>query len=413
MKFRSFLLIILTYHALLILFPPKLYEPDETSYLYSGRNIIEGKYTLSLDELMPQIADAQEKGLAIGPNPLGYTELGDDRFTISKSFLFPVIVGLFDKYSDYRVLNLFFSFILIIFSYSYIRPVSKYWPAFLSLLYLNPACTIMFSRPLMSDFSSMVCIFLSFMSFYLILFRNRYNSCSTGALYIIFFAATLSGVLIRIPNVLLMFILLPFLISEIIKNGIKRHYKLCLTIILCAMAFIAIFFYTNLLFYGQLVWTGYHQTQNIRRIGYPFAFMKIISPENVNLKGILFRNAAMFLRDFIIAYPIFFIFLLIKKTDRKPPYGFLLASTLWIFFIFFQYKVPMNLHFIFILRMFLPILGFISLIVALNIRDRLALSYALIFMSVFSALSYLSFLFFTNTLTNPYFKLIPFIWRAS
>ncbi len=415
MSNKTLIFIIVLCHLAVLAIPPRCYEPDETTYLYSGRNLIRGKWIISLEELAPQIREAQNSGYIIGPNPLGYTHLEGNRYTLSKPFFFPLIAGFFDRYITFRLINLFFSLMLFLFSWIYIRHITKNWPLFLALLYLNPACFIMLSRPLMSDFASMVCIFLSFMSFYLILKRDIYPGIKTMPLYFILFFCTLASPLLRLPNIIILPVILPFAAYEIIKRGFIRHSGLVLAILLAGLAFLSIYISLNIYLYEKPLWSGYHQTQNIKRVSFPFAFMKVIAPGNVNLKGILFRNFSMLMRDMLLAYPVLFMLLLTFRTEHGPPGYFLLISLIWILFIFFQYKVPMNLHFIFILRMFLPAAGFASLLTSLHLhsKNRLAAIYSIIFMAVLSIISYISYLVFSNTVTSAEFRLIPLIWNLS
>lgn len=405
-KHTFIIIFIIFYKLIFIFFPPKPYEPDETSYLFSGRNIIRGNFVINYETLYAQFRMAEQEGFNIGANPLGYTQLRENEYTITKPFMYPLIVGFFDRYLSYRIINLIFGTILLLFTMFFLRPLTDNWSLFLLILYFNPAVLIAYSRPLMSDFSSMVCLLISFTSFYLILYKAN----KSLSLYLIFLLSTFAAPLIRIPNLLLFPVLAFFLIYSIWKRGVYEHREIIvLGFLSMALIFLALFC-VNRKFYDRNLWTGYHQTQNIRRADNPFAFMKVIAPQRVNLKGILARNTVMHLRDILIAYPAILIFLLIPGHKKDNLYYFFLICFLWIFFIFFQYKVPMNLHFIMILRMYLPMSGFISLLTASNLKNRPAMVYCLIFMGILALFSYLSFLLMTGSIEGPMFNLTPTLW---
>lgn len=401
-------LLLLALHLLVLAVPPKPLEPDEAAYLYGGRNLLARSAHLNEPELMRQMAQAREQGFTLGPHPLGYAPLKGTSYTFTKPIGFPLLVAITDRLVSYRLLNTVCSLLLILYLTATLKQHmhTDFWP-FILLLYLNPAVVLMLARPLMSDFVSMAALALLFLSAHCLITRLAAGK-TYGMHGVVYSLAFLLAPFLRLSNLLIMPLLALYLLYRCLRTPIRllRPFIILslLLLILCGLLISLV----NLHMYGHSVWTGYKQLDNPRRSGLPFAFLNILYPNRVNFSGIMVRNAVMFLRYLLPAYPVLLILCLSPPTARRPLYVLAYLVTAWVLLLFFQYKVPMNIHYIFIMRMFLPMAPFAALLAAPAACKR---RWAVPFLLILSLISYFAFVYLTRAAACA--TVAPCLWSVS
>lgn len=340
------------------------FEPDEFCYYFSSINIIDGKWTLSQQELDDQRGRALKMS-PLWPHDMGYIKFNND-YVLVKAPGYSVWLAFLRIIRLERLGNIILTIIgvatLVVFSI-YRLPVGVSMVCVLLLLYTPINFTMMY-RVFMSDYAAAAVLFIAGM---LVLIRNTIDIRRKGIDYFLdWLAGFLLGaaLVLRFTNgltvIFLFFIHIFFALKPGLHTSNKRQWFVPIFLSIGFIIPIIGLLVYNVSIFGKFLATGY-TLQPIRPQDTTFIFQQILRGYWINVYETILRNFTVLPEILVSGMP--FLLLLpaallwgYKNLERRM---FIILSgwIISILMVYFQYRMLMPHIFVIISRMYLPLIG--------------------------------------------------------
>jgi len=414
--FRGFALLVLLFllvSVLILAQPVTFFEPDEFCYLFSARNFLAGKLSLSQEELSEQREQARQMS-PLWPHDLGYIAYGD-RYVLVKAPGYSYYLAFLRYFGREKFGNILLTgaSLLVLFALGCCCLPTRvmFFSAF--LLLLTPINLIMLYRVYMSDYAAAAVLFVGGMLVVLKAYPLEHKiwlGWGHDALTGFLLGAAL---VLRYTNGLTVMFLLGchiyFTLKPASTQGPSRN-KTGLVFLLTAFLLpLCGLFYYNAAVFGKMFATGY-QLQTIRPQDTTFIFQQVMRGYWLNVYETVLRNVTVLPEILVSGMP--WIIVLppalvwgYKNMERRL-YFVLTGWIVTVCLVYFQYRMLMPHIFVIIARMYLPLIGPAVIISGFYLQHLHRNGPLLIALLIFMV-SILFFMFFLAQIGCPFFGIGP------